>query len=295
MQRLKDAPAVNSDGNGRRSGSRIELWTRIASGIVLVVVALAMTYAGPLAFAALVSGFVALMAWEWGRLVRAQGLDWAFAVQVGAAATAAILTVYGCPACALLTIVAGTCAVFLLRRMTLETNEAWWSAAGVYYTGLPAIALIWIRTDPAYGWHAILFIFIVVWTTDTAAYIFGRMIGGRLLAPRISPKKTWAGFAGGLALAVISGSGFAMAATESNSLPAIVGVSALLSLLAQLGDLGESIIKRIFGRKDSSGLIPGHGGVLDRVDGLLFAAMACALVALLRNPQSPGQAVLFWG
>ncbi len=272
-----------------------KLRLRIISGLALSAGALALTYAGPLPFALLVTVFVAVMAWEWGRLVCASGFDAAWAVQVGATAIATVLAASDCPGCALLAIVAGTLAVFVLRRLEMGTAQSWWSATGVYYVGLPSIALVWIRADPEFGWYAVLFIFITVWTTDTAAYIFGKTIGGPLLAPDISPKKTWAGFLGGLICATALGTAILIGVAGTQALASALVLSAIVSLVAQAGDLGESQIKRLFGRKDASGIIPGHGGVLDRVDGLVFAALTCAAVALVRSPDAPGYALVVWG
>jgi len=271
-----------------------KLLVRVVSGIALAAGALALTYAGPLPFALLVTVFVAIMAWEWGRLVCSSGIDWAWGVQVAATAAGTVLAASACPGCALLAIVVGTVSVFVLRRLHLGTAQSWWSATGVYYVGLPSIALVWIRADADFGWYAVLFIFITVWTTDTAAYIFGKAIGGPLLAPDISPKKTWAGFAGGLICATVLGSAVLIAAAGALNWLAVIALSAGVSLVSQAGDLGESSLKRLFGRKDSSGIIPGHGGVLDRVDGLVFAALSCAAVALIRAPEAPGYALVVW-
>jgi len=275
------------------SGERLTV--RIISGLALSGGALALAYAGPIPFAALVTAFVAIMAWEWGRLVCSSGFDFSWMVQVGATALATVLAASECPGCALLAIVVGTLAVFVLRRLHLGTAQSWWSATGVYYVGLPSVALVWIRADPEFGWHALLFIFITVWTTDTAAYIFGKAIGGPLLAPRISPKKTWAGFLGGLIGAVVLGASILIWVAQTQSWLSAVVLAAALSLVAQAGDLGESSLKRIFGRKDSSGIIPGHGGVLDRVDGLVFAALGAGTLALIRAPDAPGYAIVVWG
>ena len=167
------------------------------------------------------------------------------------------------------------------------------SALGTLYFGLPAIALIALRGGPAYGVSAILFLFLVVWSEDTAAYIFGRLIGGPKLAPAISPAKTWSGTAAGLIVPALVALLFAAAFEDANAL-ALAMVAMALAMAAQLGDLGESAIKRAFGLKDSSGLIPGHGGLLDRVDGLIAAAVAAGLLVLLRDRANPGAALLMW-
>ena len=192
------APNAARDGQAAPSEVRepapiapTELSIRVYSALILIAIALFLTVTSVESFAVLITLFISAMAWEWGRLVRGEGFDTAFGVQITATATAALATVQGCPACALLAVIAGTVAVFLIRSAELERPQAWWSAAGVYYAGFPAVALIWIRSDPAYGWLAVLYLFIIVWTTDSAAYLFGRWIGGPKLAPRISPKKTW--------------------------------------------------------------------------------------------------------
>ncbi len=301
MQRLKERDVVDHLARAgpkffaSKSQALGETGTRVVSALVLGSLALGLTFAGPLAFALLVTLFLGVLAWEWGRLVCSSGIDAAVLVQTGTAGAASVLAANGCPSCGLLVVLIGTASVFVLRRLRLGIAQSWWSATGVYYAGLPALALVWIRTDPDHGLSAILFLFIVVWTTDSAAYVFGRLIGGPALAPHISPKKTWAGFLAGLGFSTILGSVFIASVIGTAELWVMILLSALLSLLAQLGDLGASALKRRFGRKDSSGLIPGHGGVLDRVDGLIIAALACACLALVRNPGAPGQALLIWG
>jgi phosphatidate cytidylyltransferase len=266
---------------------------RVNSALILGAVALALTYVSPKAFALLITLFITAMAWEWGRLVRGKGFDLVFFVQLAATALGAWTTVEGCPGCALFTVVCGTLAVFFLRSMRVSAAEAWWSAGGVYYAGLPAIALIWIRGDEQYGWLAILYLFAIVWTTDTASYIFGRWIGGPELAPRISPKKTWSGFLGGALAAMLAGVLFGLWIGETNALKLGL-LSLVLAVASQFGDLGESALKRLFHAKDTSGLIPGHGGVLDRIDGLIFVAFAAALLGWALDPNQPGRALLIW-
>jgi phosphatidate cytidylyltransferase len=139
------------------------------------------------------------------------------------------------------------------------------------------VALIWLRNDAPAGRDLVLWLVVSVWAVDIGAYVAGRLIGGPRLAPSVSPNKTWAGLAGGVGLAAATSAGFAGA----NGHPHLFGPAALGALLgctAQAGDLAESWVKRRFGVKDTSGLIPGHGGLLDRVDGLLIVALVVALV-----------------
>jgi phosphatidate cytidylyltransferase len=271
-----------------------ELVTRINSALVLVALTLALTYASTQTFAALILLATALMSWEWGRVVRGDGgVDWIFALQTTAIVTAGYLTLKGHGVFAVLIIMAATWGAFRLHKRANLPSDPWWSAAGVYYAGFPAVALIAIRQDPEYGFHAILYLFIVVWSADTGAFFVGRLIGGPKLAPKISPNKTWSGFIGGALSACAAGVLFAVWFGHT-SIPAVAGLSIVLSIISQGGDLGESFIKRFFGVKDSSGLIPGHGGVLDRLDGLVFAAIGAGLIAAAADPLKPGRALLVW-
>jgi phosphatidate cytidylyltransferase len=270
---------------------RTELLLRLRSALILIVITLLSTYASVYAFAVLITLFLAAMAWEWGRLVRGGGLDIAFMLQTGATVAACWITVFGHVYYALMAVAVGTAAVFLYRVVLHVQSKARWSGAGVLYCGLPVIALVWLRTDADYGWPAILYLFAVVWTTDSAAYMFGRWIGGVKLAPRISPGKTWAGLIGGAfsagAVSLIFG-----ASLYGASVVRIMLLGITLAVVAQLGDLAESALKRAFGMKDSSNLIPGHGGVLDRIDGLVIAAIAAGIIAWSTNVLNPGRALL---
>jgi len=162
-----------------------------------------------------------------------------------------------------------------------------WLIAGAFYISIPCGALIWLRDDSTPGMITILWIFAIVWCADIAAYLSGRAIGGPKLAPSISPKKTWAGFIGGVSFASIVGGAFALYWDGSPlSLALWAGIVAIAS---QAGDLLESAVKRHFGVKDSSALIPGHGGVLDRVDALITGSVAVALMKM-----AIGKGVMPW-
>jgi phosphatidate cytidylyltransferase len=152
-----------------------------------------------------------------------------------------------------------------------------WMAAGAVYIGLPVFAILWLRSQDR---ETALWLMAAVWATDSAAYGAGRIIGGWKLLPSVSPNKTWAGLVGGAAGAAIVGAAMAAGFGLGVAPWLLASMSALLALVAQGGDLFESAIKRRFGVKDAGRLIPGHGGLLDRIDGLLAAAPAAAVLCL---------------
>jgi phosphatidate cytidylyltransferase len=151
------------------------------------------------------------------------------------------------------------------------------------------VALVWLRDDPVAGRADILFLVLTVWAGDIGAYLVGRWIGGPRMAPRISPGKTWSGAAGGLIGGCLCGLAVAHLSPAPSTDWRVIAVAALLGVTAQAGDLLESLIKRGFGVKDSGRTIPGHGGLLDRLDGLLIAAPVAALLAL-----AVGRGVVLW-
>jgi phosphatidate cytidylyltransferase len=173
-------------------------------------------------------------------------------------------------------------------------SYAGWMVAGLVYAGVVLIAPVVLRGDHAFGFTAIIFLFAVVWSTDVFAYFAGRTFGGPKLAPAISPKKTWSGAIGGTVGAVVAGLIVAKVAGLAVT-AALAGVIVLLSVVSQGGDLLESSVKRHFGAKDASHLIPGHGGVMDRLDGFLTAALAAVMVGLIRGGlEAPARGLLVW-
>ncbi|WP_421579692.1 phosphatidate cytidylyltransferase [Shinella sp. M31] len=254
-----------------------ELRLRILSGIVLAAVVLAATWYGGLAFRLLAAAISVLVYYEWSTITRLPDSDFrgnAF----GWATVAGIagLVIFGFDELALPVLLTAT-VLSVLYALAVTKNG--WLAGGIVYSGLTAISLAAIRGDTGEGFAAMIFIFAVVWATDILAYFVGRAIGGPKLAPPISPGKTWSGAIGGAVSAVIAGTLVHAAFFPLNGLWIPV-IALVLSVCSQIGDLFESFIKRRFGVKDSSRLIPGHGGVMDRVDGLVFACFAAFLIAL---------------
>ena len=266
-----------------------EIAKRVASAVVLAIVALGAVIASPWSFAVLVIVAGGIVAWEWGKLVRGTGADLTALVVALTVAAIALLVTLGRIDAALISIPVALAAVWAL---SLGSQNAAWSILGVAYAALPAFALVWLRSDPTLGLAAMLFLLAVSWTTDTASYAAGRLIGGPKLAPIISPKKTWSGLIIGTIAPAIVGYATSLLLKDSSGFRLAL-VSIAIAAFCQLGDLSESAVKRKFGTKDMSQLIPGHGGLLDRIDGLLFASLAAALIAL-RDPSSPGRGLLMW-
>ncbi len=270
--------------------SRDDFQKRLVSGLVMIGVTLGVLWFGSWPFAILVGALAIFMSWEWGRLVRGVEHDGIFLVHATAVAFACLVVAAGQPLVALLALlIAGvTAGVMAFSKHPLL------SCCGVFYAGLPAVALIWLRSDEPYGFLAVLFLCLVVWVSDTAAYFGGRAIGGPKLWRRVSPNKTWAGLitaliASGLAgVAFSSLTGVGLAVTM-----AFVGV--ILGAFAQAGDLAESALKRAFNVKDVSGLIPGHGGVMDRLDSLVAVAICAGVLGVIVNISAPARALFFGG
>ena len=250
-----------------------DLRQRVLSAAVLAPVALVCLWLGGWAWSVLVGLGAGGIAVEWARLCGgspwgARGLGVAGAILLAWAVAA-----LGNAGAGLLVLLAGSTLLAVLARRPLL-------AIGALYAGLSAVALPWLRAEDASGRANLLFLVMVVWASDVGAYIVGRLVGGAKLWPAVSPGKTWSGAGGGLLCAMLAG---LLAGSMLAPGPAwrMLGLAGGLGILAQLGDLLESGVKRRFGVKDSSRLIPGHGGLLDRLDGLLAAAPAAALLALV--------------
>jgi phosphatidate cytidylyltransferase len=267
-----------------------ELALRICSALVLVPLALGAAYLGGWPFAVLWGLAAMVVLWEWNSLVA--GSDQRIVLTTGGAslALAIALVLTGHLLAAVIVLAISTLGVASLAPAKRRT----WIAAGVPYAGALGVAPIVLRSDNGEGFLAVIFLFAVVWTTDIAAYFAGRAIGGPKLMPRVSPNKTWSGAIGGtLAAAVVA---LALAkVTALTGLFAIAMLAVILSICAQGGDLFESFLKRRFGAKDSGHLIPGHGGLMDRLDGFVTASVVAALIGLLRGGfEAPGRGLLVW-
>jgi phosphatidate cytidylyltransferase len=254
-----------------------DLRKRVLTAVLLAPVALLCVWLGGLWWAALMALCVAGLAWEWVRLCggstrSSPGI--AVAPVVLAAGAAAVL---GQPGLGLAVLAAGTLATWLMASRSGRVSPLW-LALGTLYIGLAGIALVVLRSDGAVGRDNVIFLFLVVWASDISAYVAGRSLGGAKLAPVISPNKTWSGALGGLIGASAVGVVAAVLLGSGGSLGRMALVSACLGIATQSGDMFESWIKRRFGVKDSSALIPGHGGLLDRLDGVLAAAPLAALI-----------------
>jgi phosphatidate cytidylyltransferase len=173
-------------------------------------------------------------------------------------------------------------ALVATARSLSGAARAGWIALGALYAGAMLAAPLVIRADAALGFVAMVFLFAVVWATDIAAYFAGRLAGGRKLWPAVSPNKTWSGAVAGAVAATVAA--LAVAAVAGIGPPAAIAVLGfVLSIAAQFGDLFESALKRSFGVKDASHAIPGHGGLMDRLDGFVAAAAAAAVVGAMRG------------
>lgn len=251
-----------------------DLRVRAASGLVLALIGVAAVHAGGVWFLGLVGVVGLLLVYEWNRITLGNGLGLVAFCHAALFLATLAAAVSGRFDAALGVVAAGIPLSVLVAQM--RGRGALWPGLLLPYVAWPCLALLWLRYDAARGTEQVYWLLATIWATDTGAYAAGRTIGGPKLAPRISPKKTWAGLIGGVAAAALAG-GLTAALVGLPHALGLAVVSMVVGAWSQVGDLCESAMKRHFGVKDSSNLIPGHGGFLDRLDGLLFAAPVAAL------------------
>jgi phosphatidate cytidylyltransferase len=281
-----------------RSGKDLPL--RVVSALVLAPVAIGIAYLGGWIFAVFWGIAAVVVMWEWTTLVAGPGRRSVVMTGIVAVALSVALAASSTGASdALRDLRFAAAAIVLVMGMLAlaaiaPRARASWFAAGVPYAGAMALAPIVLRSDAEFGFLAMIFVFAVVWVTDIAAYFVGRAVGGPKLAPRLSPNKTWSGSIGGVAGAVLAAV-LVVHFGGVGGMPAAIVVAIALSSVAQIGDLVESAIKRRFGVKDASSLIPGHGGLMDRLDGFVAAAVLACLIGLAHGGMdAPARGLLIW-
>lgn len=260
--------------------------TRPLFGIGLALIAIVSLFLGPLAFALFVAIGATPASFEWQRLVSAhngtKGRPYHVPGAIGAATVALTVLAMGAlyPAWVMaLVMIVGAAALIVWAQR--ETRGVGWPLLGLFYLAIPCMALVALPAlRAADGGRIVLGLFVIVWATDTGALIVGNLVGGPRLAPKLSPGKTWSGTLGGSLIAGLAFGGFAVLLNGNGFGPAFL-FAFLFSFVAHAGDLFESYVKRHFGVKNSGAIIPGHGGVLDRIDSTMAAAPALALLVFL--------------
>ncbi len=275
-----------------------ELGKRLVSAIVMAALAILAVAAGGWPFVMFWAAAAVGVFWEWSTMIA--GGAAARTTGIAALALAAVAVGVGQLYVALAALAAGSAGVAGASAPHLRV----WGAAGVVYGGVALLAPVVLRRDLALGLVAILFLFAVVWSTDVFGYFVGRTIGGPRLAPPISPNKTWAGACGGAVGAIAAGAAVALVSGDlvpgglsggRLALPTAAAVAFALSVASQAGDLFESAVKRRFGVKDASHVIPGHGGLMDRLDGFIAASGVAALIGIMRaGADAPAGGFLLW-
>ena len=287
---MVDADPVSNSGGAGKPLSASNLALRVLSAVVLAPLALFTAYLGGWPFALFWGAAALAILWEWITLVVGPAYRLMFSSCGAALVIAGFVAWLGRPVAALLMVGLGALAAAVFA----PPERRLWVSIGVGYGGAMLLAPMFLRADSTYGFVVIVLLFAIVWTTDVLGYFAGRAFGGPKLLPAVSPKKTWSGAIAGAAGAMIIALLVVGLFGSFNSL-AIIIIALVLSVLAQGGDLFESWVKRQFGVKDSSRLIPGHGGVMDRLDGFWAAAFAACLIGLLRGGfDGPGRGLLLW-
>jgi phosphatidate cytidylyltransferase len=248
---------------------------RTVTAIALGVPAAAALILGPPYLTGFVGLIVAVMAWEWVRVTGATVFGVTGAALAAFLVGAVVAAAFGRFLWAYAIVIGAVPVVYALARLYARAH-ALPLAIGALYIGVPALALLWLYARPAIGRELVIWIICIVIATDVGAYFVGRALKGPKLWPRVSPGKTWSGALGGVGAAIIVGIALGMALQIAPV--AVLATAALVfAVISQMGDLLESGVKRAFRVKDASGILPGHGGMMDRVDGIVAALVAAAL------------------
>jgi phosphatidate cytidylyltransferase len=267
-------------------GSR-NLLLRVLAAMVLAPLAIAIAYAGGWLWTALVMLAAIGLYLEWLTIVGAR---------TPRVMAAGIVTLFGAAVWLGMGRIGATYVIVALGIIVaalLSPHRRGWAALGGCYAFAALIASVAVRLDQVWGFTALMFVLLVVWVTDIGGYFAGRGIGGPKLWPRVSPKKTWAGAIGGFVASLVVAGGFA--ALGFGKTGSLLLLGAILSIASQLGDLFESAVKRRFGVKDSSHIIPGHGGLMDRLDGYVAAVVLAAILGFLRGGvDGVGRGLMVW-
>jgi len=265
------------------------LMTRVAAALVLAPVAIVCAWFGGWLWTALVTlGAVGLFV-EWLKVTSAERNVAVTALGTVALVLAALFLAVGRVEATLVVLALGLVAVAVRA-----SPPRIWVVGGYLYAAVAQVASVMVRLQPVEGFSALMLVLLVVWATDIGGYFAGRGIGGPKLWPRVSPKKTWAGAIGGFAASLLVAVAFAALGFGKPPLLLLL-VAAALSIASQFGDLFESAVKRRFGVKDSSHIIPGHGGLMDRLDGFVAAIALAAIFGFLRGGvDGVGHALMVW-
>jgi phosphatidate cytidylyltransferase len=274
-------PSLKAD-----QGSR-NLLTRILAALVLIPVAIVAAYAGGWFWLGLVALSSIGLYLEWLMVVGA------FRPRVVAMGVMTLGTAGASLAVGRFDAAFGILALGVIAVALISGERRGWTALGLFYVSAALLGSVLVRLDQVWGFSALMLVLLIVWATDIGGYFAGRGLGGPKLWPRVSPQKTWAGAIGGFVASLMVATGFA--ALGFGKAIALLPLAAVISIVSQFGDLFESAVKRNFGVKDSSHIIPGHGGLLDRLDGFVFAVVMAALIGCLRHgADGAGRGLMVW-
>lgn len=278
-----DAPATSDTAKGSSN-----LYMRVVAALVLAPLTILIAWLGGWIWACVVIAAAGLLYFEWLMIVGTSNNRLAVAAGIAALVLSGICLMLRRTDIAFAIVAAG-----ILLAGVVTQGKRGWIVSGLIYAAAALIATILVRRDVDFGFVALMFVLLVVWVTDIGGYFAGRGIGGPKLWPRVSPKKTWAGAIGGLVFALVIAAGFAL--LDFGRMVPLLLLAAVLSVVSQLGDLFESAVKRRFDVKDSSQIIPGHGGLLDRLDGFVAAIVFAALIGFMRGGlDGVGRGFMVW-